>query len=314
MVTYKRRDKVRTAADFGTIFTKIVVNDGQPGAFNEPSTRRDGSPYCRFIEQDNLDCKSNCIAMQSGTTVLHLSHPNPGLAGDPDYPDRRGAPISRLREMILFPAHFGGADEILVDGEPRSEWAGSTGAKSWIACRRGRLLVAYRPLVHAAHFGEPRLSLEKINRYEVISTEMFRGEPRQFARGELRHIYGGFVAEHASVDDYPSLADFAASLKDARFTDFQFTTRRVRYRRGRTATSEPIDMEISWSTGSHQPRYAAINGHSPSWPLIEIDGIDPSELPFIGEPWQSVPGHFPWKNMELAWADLVYSIHDREPL
>jgi hypothetical protein len=73
-------------------------------------------------------------------------------------------------------------------------------------------------------------------------------------------------------------------------------------------------MEVSWSPGSHQPRFATINGRLQSWPLVEIDGVEAGRLPFLDGNWHSIPSYFPWKTMEVANADSIYSISDSEHL
>jgi hypothetical protein len=311
-VTYKRRPVVQSALDYGTVHTKLAVNDAVPGAFTAASTRADGTPYSEFIEQDNLDSKSNHITVQSGSTVLFLSHPHLALGGDPDFPERPVKPIRRLSEMVLFQTQFGGAEEILVGGAPRADWSGEVPHGQWIASRRGRLLIAFRPLTHTVGFGTPRITLEKINRYEVIRTDLYHGEERIFKRPQLRYLMGGFLAEHASVDDYGSLREFVAELEKARFTDFLFTTRRVRYRRPKGTRLEALELETSWSTGSHETRYALINGRPVTWPMVEIDGVKRESLPFLDETWQSIPDHFPWKDFNVANFESIWSIGDRE--
>jgi hypothetical protein len=311
-VTYKRKPEVRTWEDYGTVHTKLVVNDAVPGAFNAPAKRANGTPYSEFVEQDNLDNRGNNIAMQSGPTALFLSHPHLALAGEADNTAKGGKMISRLSEFVLFQNQFGGAEEILVGGETRAEWKGEVAHGQWIAARRGRLLIAIRPLNHTIGFGPPRMTLEKINRYDVIRTDLYRREPRLFTRTELRYLMGGFVAEHASVDDYGSLRDFVADLERTQFTDYLFTTRRVRYRRPAGAKRPALEMEISWSPGSHEPRFSMINGKLVTWPVVEIDTVAPESLPFLRDQWQSIPSYFPWKKLEVAYTDSISSIGDRE--
>ena len=310
--TYKRKAKVESAADYGTLFSKFVVDEDKPGAFTDPATRADGTPYSKFIEQDNLGARSNFVTLQAGSTVMFLSHPHLNLGGDPDCAGKGAKPISRLGEMVIFPCHFGGVDEIIVGGKPRASWSGTVDPGEWIACRRGRLMVAFRPVAHSVEFGKPRMTLETINQYEVLRTEFYNGEARLFQRSELRTMMGGFVAEHASVDDYGSLQEFVADLEKAQFTDFLFSTRRVRYRRPQGSRCETLELEVSWSPGSHEPRFTIVNGRPVAWPMIEIDGVDSDRLPFVDEDWQSIPGYFPWKKLEVANFDAISSIGDRE--
>ena len=312
-VTYKQRPEVRSAHDFGTIFTKFVINDDAPGQADAPaSTRADGTPYFSVVEQNNLNSHSNYQTLQKDASVLFASHPQLTLGGAADVPASEGKPLSRLSEMVIFSAHFARADEILVGGEARKEWSGVVPRGQWIACRRGRLLIAIRPMVYTAALGEPVITLESRPSYEVIRTTFYQGAPRVFQRAELRGVFGGFVAEHASVDDYGSLREFAEEVARGKFSDFVFTTRRLRYRRPATRKHPALELEMSCSPGSVVPRYAVINGLPPAETKVAIDGVQEKELPFLDRPWTSVPGYFPWKEMKVAYSDWTGIIGDRE--
>jgi hypothetical protein len=128
----------------------------------------------------------------------------------------------------------------------------------------------------------------------------------------LRHIFGGFIAEHASADEYPSLSVFAAEMADGQFTDYYWTTRRVRYRRPAGALRPALELEVSWSPGSHTHRAAAINGRALTMPVLEIDGIDSDSVPFLNEPFTSVRSYFPWEDLGVACGDWPRAIGDRE--
>jgi hypothetical protein len=313
VVTYKQRPEVRSAHDYGTIFTKLVINDDAPGKADGPaSTRADGTPYFPVVEQNNLTSYSNHHTLQKDATVLYASHPHLTLGGQPDAPATGGKPLSRLSELVIFSAHFARADEILVGGEPRKEWSGTVPRGQWIACRRGRLLIAVRPMVHTAGLGEPVITLESEPSYEVIRTTFYQGAPRVFQRAGLRGMFGGFVAEHASIDDYGSLREFADEVARGKFTDFVFTTRRLRYRRPEMKRHPALELEMSWSPGSVTPRHAIINGLPPAETRVAIDGVSERDLPFLNQPWVSAPGYFPWEEMKVAYSDLTGFIGDRE--
>jgi hypothetical protein len=174
------------------------------------------------------------------------------------------------------------------------------------------MLIGLRPLVYGCGLKDVPIMLERINNYEVVRSCFHRGEPRTFSRVELRHLFGGFVAEHASVDEYESAAQFAAELEQTRFTDYYWVTRRMRYRRPQSTRRAALDMEVSWSSGSQSPRYATINGRPMPEPILKMDGVLPEEIPFLNEPFEAIPPFFPWKDFENVWYDLPYAIGDRE--
>jgi hypothetical protein len=328
-VTYRRKKDVESYRDVGTIFTKTVIDEEVPGKVRTPTASRlvagaeqkgqRGSSevaYANSGEEDALHSHSNAIALQSDSTVLYLSHPHLKLGGEKDegsiFGTSEGKQISGLAEMVIFPSHFGQIDELIVGGEPRDEWSGEVAHGEWIACRIGRLLVAVRPLCYSRTLGPVKLSLKNINRYQVIQADFYRGEKRQFSRKELRNCFGGFVAEHAGVDEFTSLAEFAATFAEGKFTDYFWATRRVRYRRGESKARPRLEMEVSWSPGTQQLRVAAINGKQIDYPVVKIDGIDEENLPLLNEPFKSVPSFFPWKDFVIEWGEWPWAIGDRE--
>ena len=128
----------------------------------------------------------------------------------------------------------------------------------------------------------------------------------------MRNVFGGFVAEQASVDEYPSLSAFAEDVSAGKFTDYFWTTRLARYRRGPLHQRDAVELEISISPGEQIPRYATINGKPIDMPIVEIDGLKTEKLPLLDEPFQSVPSFFPWKDFSVVWYDWPYAIGDRE--
>ena len=307
-VTYKQRETVESFRDVGTVFTKMVVNDDAPG-FAPPT------PFANCGEQDNLDNRSNWRALQSDATALVLTHPHLSLGGQSDadeYQQKPALPLSRLSELVIFPSHFHRADEIIVGGAARATWSGAAAHGEWIVCRRGCLLVGVRPLAYSRLFGHARITLETANDYQFIRTTFYGGEPRVFSRNELRGFYGGFVAQHASTDDFDSLQEFADELAAGRFSDFFWTTRRVRYLRAATAHLPALDMETSWSPGSATPRFATVNGQIASGAPVEIDGVEAYDLPFLNGNLPPNPPYFPWEKLEVAGQSWPGFIGDRD--
>lgn len=306
--TYKRRENIESFHDLGTVYSAIVINDDVPGFVP-------GSHYSNSGEADCLASHAQSLVLQSESTALVLTHPQLVLAGSHSQPHwkRPARQLSRISEMVLFPIHNGGgAAEILVGGEKRESWEGTVPRGSWVTCRYGRMLVGIRPLCYTGALGEPRIALERIDNYNVLRVTFYEGEARTFTRAELCQIFGGFVAEHAGVDDYASLADFAAELESTtRFTDYYWATRRTRYRR--LAGRKPaLEMETSWSPGSQTQRFATINGRQLDCAPLTIDGVDPAMLPFLGEPFKPIEGFFPWEELKMVWMDWPSAIGDRE--
>ncbi|MDR3707513.1 MAG: hypothetical protein P4L33_04375 [Capsulimonadaceae bacterium] len=275
-VTYKQRQEVRSHRDVGTVFTKMLVNDQAQGIVSSSECGTTG-------EEDNVRSNAGCLTVQSDSTALVLTYPHLSLAAPADSAGGTGNPLHRLNEMVIFPAHYASADEIIVGNDRRSRWEGAARSGEWIACRRGRLLIAVHPIAYSREFGQASITLERINKYEVIRATFYEGGERQFTRDELRHVCGGFVAEHASVDEYPSLQAFVDDLVASRISDIVYTTRRSRYIRPKTNVRPALDIETSWSLASPTPRFVSVNGQVPVNPRVRIDGIREHELPYLDE-------------------------------
>lgn len=320
--TYKKKKEVRSYRDIGTIFHKFTVNDEIPGAV-VTATDSQGRAYSNSGEQDNLDSKCNMLTLQSDSTVMLHTQPALVLGGIdltqlaivlPRHAETaQPRPIRRLNEMLIFPAHFSGADEVRIGHRALATWSGEAKHGEWIGARIGQLLIAVRPMAYTETLGTPVITLEKINHYEVIRTTFYNGPERTFTRGELKLVFGGYVIEHASTDEHPSLAAFMDGLAESRFTDFHLTTRRMRYRRPAAPQRPALEMELSSSVSSSLVRHALINGRCvPQDTRVQIDGLEDKDIPILNEPWTSVPSYFPWKEMYVPWWGLKGTIGDRE--
>ncbi len=306
---YKRRSEIRTFRDVGTIYHRFAINDEAPGKISFAKDES-GRPYSNSGEEYQPS-RCGMATVQAGPTVLAVSHPQISLGGLED--QRAPMPLTRLSEMIIFPSHFGGAEEVRIGARSVAGWAGEAMHGEWIGCRRGRLLLALRPLAYTADLGSVKITLEKIAEYEVIRSNFYEGPERIFTRFDLRRIFGGFLVEHASIDDYPSLAAFMEELAPSKFTDQYLTTRRVRYRRPAGKIRPAAELEISWSPGSPTTRFCSVNGKVPSVePVVQIDGLETRDLPILNEPWASVPSYFPWPVLRAPCNKHDGVIADRE--
>jgi len=320
--TYKKKPEVRSFRDIGTIFHKFTFNDQVPGLI-QSATDNNGNAYPHSGEQDNLDSKCHMLTLHSDSTVMLHTQPALSLGGLdaseltivlPTHAEAaKPRVIHRLNEMLIFPSHFSGAEEVRIGNHSSSTWSGEARHGEWIGVRVGKLLVAIRPMAFTESLGVPTFTLEKIHNYEVIRTTFYNGPERTFTRGELKLIFGGYVIEHASTDEYPSLSSFLDALSKSLFTDFHLTTRRMRYRRPAILGRPPLEMELSTSASNRQLRYATINGLCVSHDVrVHIDGLADNDFPIINEPWTSIPSYFPWKEMYVPWWGLKGTAGDRE--
>ncbi|WP_269522747.1 hypothetical protein [Coraliomargarita parva] len=290
--------------DVGTVFSKMLLNDSKPGEYVS-----EGPEYTNGGEQDNLVSYANHFTLQSDSTALVLSHPHFLLSAWDGQEPRK---VKQLSEAVCFPSKFAGADEVFVGTETRESWGGVVPRGQWIVCRRGRLFVGIRPLVYTRTLGEPTITLEQVNGYEVIRSTFYNGEERTFSVQDCADVYGGFIAEHASVDDYTSLEAFAQELSRAKIEDYFWTTRRVRYCRDVSDAKPELEMELSWTPGSPEPRFAEINRKLVEWPAWEASAPAPktSDIPLLGKTRDPLPYYFPWEHLRCVQAPWPWAIGD----
>jgi hypothetical protein len=236
--TYRRNVPVESFRDMGTIYAKIAVNDEAPGL----------TPYSDAAEVDMVSSRAHSFAMQHEGAALVLTQPHRSLAERND--------LTRLSELLVFPSHFGGVDDVLVNGQRHIHWEGEVKGGSWLVMRRGRLLLGVRSLSYTPE-GKAKLTLEKEGNYEWLRATFYEGQTRQFERQELDDLRGGFIIEHASIHDYSSLESFALSLQIGSVSDFHWGTRRVTYQR---AVGDGATLEVSLSAAAVTPRFATVNG------------------------------------------------------
>jgi hypothetical protein len=109
----------------------------------------------------------------------------------------------------------------------------------------------------------------------------------------------------------PLLEEFAKVLSATQFTDYFWVTRRVRYRRPKSTFSAALDMEVSWSPGTHAPRYhhqRQVSGNARCanrWLAAGRNTVFNRRVP-------NGAGLFPWRDFKNVWCDLPYAIGDRE--
>ncbi|MGE9269579.1 MAG: hypothetical protein ACQKBU_02150, partial [Verrucomicrobiales bacterium] len=294
--TYRRVRGHSEGEDAGTVYAKVLEGDEVPGEVLKEHPEFDNAD-----ENSNLASHGNVYTMQSDATVMALTafqREKSELAGDSD-----------VSLCVIFSSRSGGADEVICGSNRRDGWEGLVDKGEWIVCRRGKLLIGIRPLVYSLGEESLILSLEKENHYEWIRMK-FQGNG---ARGSRDGLMGGFLAEHASVDEYTSLEEFANVLQRSIVSDYFWSTRRVHYLRGKSKARHELEMEISWTPGSPVPRFAEINGVPVDWPKWQSDEPAPSPqtIPLLGKRKSREPPFFPWEHLRCVQLDWPWGIGDR---
>ena len=137
-VTYRHQETVRSRTDIDTVFHKFLINDETPGRHE-----KEHPDYSNSDEQSHLDSHCHITTLQTENTAIVVTCPQTKLTDN-----GQQAPLKRVSECVLFSARSEGADELIVGTHERSSWEGVVPRGQWIYCRRGRLLIAIRPLVY----------------------------------------------------------------------------------------------------------------------------------------------------------------------
>ncbi|MBN8218434.1 MAG: hypothetical protein J0L75_17445 [Spirochaetes bacterium] len=301
-VNYRKTNGAGRVENRGTVYTKILVDDDRPGFC------RDAGVFGRG-EADLVPSQSLVRTIQSGRSVLVATHPQLRLGGGEGLPGRS---VARLRELVVFPSHFGGGDALLVGGKKRASWSGPFSVGEWVCSRRGRMYIGIRALVWSIPRRAIAHRLVAEGGYEWIESVFYEGRRRRFTREALRGMHGGFLAEHAGVDDFPSLAAFSAWCATATICDSMWSTRWVRIARPASGKRPALDLELSASAGAPLARFAAVDGKVVDTVTpLSIQGIPNASLPFLGGRVSPSPIGIPWSRFQTVWTSRQGGVGDR---
>ena len=269
----------------GTAHARYTINDEVPGTLGEDGEWRG--------EADLVRNRGHYVTLQEGPSALVSCHPAGNLAE---------MEISRLSLMMVFGEHLGEVEEVRVGERAYGAWEGEFGAKQWFGVRAGRCLLALRPLAFSTVGLEAKVRLEAFPRYKAITIDNYRGEPRQFAAGDLLQIFNGFAAEVASVDEFRSLRHFLAALQRATFEDYaMFHTRRMRYFRPELPGRPAVELATSYTVRDCSPRYRTVNGREFSGLPWEATGLPEESVSVMPTGWHPRKSGIPWESLEVYW-------------
>jgi hypothetical protein len=268
-----------------TVDLRYTSNEEVPGLLADDGEWRG--------EADLVHNRAHYVTLQDGPSALVSCHPAGALAE---------MEVSRLSLMTIFAEHLGEVEEVRVGERAYASWEGEFGPRQWFGVRAGRCLLALRPLAYSAVGLEARVRLESYPRYKAITIDNYRGEPRQFPAADLLHIFNGFAAEVASVDEFPSLGDFLAALQEASFEDYaMFHTRRLRYFRPELPGRPAVELATSYTVRDCSPRYRTINGREFAGPPWQATGLPEESVSVMPTGWHPRKAGIPWDSLEVYW-------------
>ncbi len=281
-ITYSREGQAPVG---GTVHLRYTINDETPGMRGEDGDWRG--------EADLVRNRAHYVTLQQGPSALVSCHPAQALSE---------LEVSRLSLMTIFTEHLGEVEEVRVGERDCSSWEGEFSPRQWFGVRAGRCLLALRPLAYSAIGLEAKARLEAYPRYKAITIDNYRGKGRRFPTGDLLQIFNGFAAEVASVEEFPSLAEFLAVLQGASFEDYaMFHTRRLWYLRPAIPGREAVELATSYTVHDCSMRFRTVNGREYEGPPWEATGLPEEAVSVMPGGWKPRKLGLPWESLEVFW-------------
>ncbi len=281
-VTYPRQGQKPVGS---TVHLRYTINDEVPSMTGEDGEWRG--------EADLVRNRAHYVTVQQGPSALVSCHPAQNLSE---------LEVSRLSLMTIFAEHLGEVEEVRVGERAYASWEGEFEPKQWFGVRAGRCLLALRPLAFSAVGLEAKVRLESYPKYKTITIDNYRGEARKFPAVDLLHIFNGFAAEVASVDEFPSLGDFLGALQEASLEDYAlFHTRRIRYLRPEMPERDLVELATSYTVRDCSMRFRTVNGREFAGPPWRATGLTEEAVSVMPGGWQPRKGGIPWESLEVLW-------------
>ena len=119
-------------------------------------------------------------AVQKNGTVLLVSRGNPTGDGP--------VKLHRVRQSVIIPAHFFEAEECWLGDRRVKDFTAESETAQPVFVHLGRAYLALYPLALTDHGRSAAVRLEKVNRYQVVSSVNYEGDEKAFTADELARI------------------------------------------------------------------------------------------------------------------------------
>jgi len=184
---------------------------------------------------------------------------------------------ARLELSLLFPRHFGQQRRLYIGGNRLKRWASARKGIAWVFVEDGDVVMAFHPLVDRTWHGGAAIRAKEVGNYQLLSFINYEGPKRTFSHRELCLTGNGFVAEIRSKKKGWTVKRLQKQATSSQLLDDTFMdVRSVRYAR------EGLELALAWDPFFEHTVYATINGGPRPEPILEADGLNAADLPFLG--------------------------------
>jgi hypothetical protein len=251
---WRLRAPAKEWGDLRAVFTRYLINESQP---------EDASSGGLLYQH------GNGMAIQDDRRALALYHPNGYL--------HEG--IHSLRLALIMQELTSPVEEVWIGDRLLPGGDGEAQEADWVLVKDGPMLLAFYPLCGTNLGREAAIRCRQENGYRVLSFYNFQGSARDFPQHELQIIQNGFIFEAATAADYPDVPAFLADLRKAQVSDTTvLESRRARYLR------EGRELFLWMDPALQTIKAAVVNGEEIAYPRLEVTGLDPTQLPWLGQP------------------------------
>lgn len=289
--TWRRRPEMTGFRDAGMLLVKFIANDEPVGATADTTRFHDG-PVPAFGEK-HVKSHANILALQYDNTAMLLTQahylPTQALRA---IAEEDG--ISSLKLSLIVPAHYARIERALVGDAEARDFRHRSEKPVGVSLAGGEAFIHITPLVPPTWTRDYAVELAQENAYDVVHLPVYRGPARAFSGFELSRMLGGCVVTIRRSDDFGSLREFHAAMRNVRVIDYWSRLRRVVFQ------GNDLELEMVVSLQPTTVRTAAINGRAVRRPQLYSTEIEADALPFMSwcwpraEPlpdWADIPAH-----------------------
>jgi hypothetical protein len=152
--------------------------------------------------------------------------------------------------------------------------------------RDGDVYMAFIPLVPVNYGTDYNLRVREHAGYTIVEFFNYQGEEKDFSRNQFALTGNGFICEVASTDEYPSFEAFKDKISQSKVVDEYRAYRHYRRNSQRYTRyyCNDLVLENEYSPIDEGLRFQTYNSEYLKKPILEVDGLDTSKIPFLGNP------------------------------
>ncbi len=273
---YRRSRQVQDFRQTGSVYTRFLVNDDEPG--------KPGTYGC---EADLCPNSGVMRAVQREGRVMLLSRGSTG---------KTSLPCHRIRQAVILPAHFFAVQACWLGEQPVTDFQAESEAAVPVFLDLGQAYLALYPLTMTNHGRKALIRLERINAYQIISFVNYEGPTKTFDATAFQETFNGFVAQISGPDESGSFTAFRKSWYPGIREDWWFFgNRRSRW------IVDGHELAMNWATERDVLRSITVDGRDIERTPLRATGFDTQHLPLLNQPYRPLARPLPYKTLSMAW-------------